>query len=107
MRNGMRKKEPPMSQRTCSCGFAAVDDSELAGHLGEMFIPADDAGADGVTHAEDGRRPPGQACLCGFTGPGAAALDEHLLAVFTPADRIGRDGRRHAAGPARRGVPTR
>lgn len=83
-----------MSQSTCSCGFAASDGDELADHLGEMFIPADDIGPDGVAHAEDAAD--NRACLCGLTGPDAAALDEHLLAVFTPADRIGRDGQRHS-----------
>ena len=89
-----------MSRHTCGCGFAASGGDELAEHLGEMFIPADDIGADGVRHAEDGRELPGRACVCGFTGPDPAALDEHLLAVFRPADEIGRDGRRHTAGPA-------
>lgn len=85
-----------MSQHACSCGFAASGSDEIAGHLGEMFIPADDIGPDGAAHAEDGRDVPGRACLCGFAGPGAAALDEHLLAAFTPEDRTGRDGRRHS-----------
>jgi hypothetical protein len=88
-----------VSQNACGCGFAASNSDELAGHLGEMFIPADDIGADGAAHAEDGRDVPGRACQCGFTGPGAEALDEHLLAAFTPADEIGRDGQRHAARP--------
>jgi hypothetical protein len=87
-----------MSHSACACGFTAPDDDALAEHLGEMFIPADDIGAGGAGHAEDGRDVPGRACLCGFTGPGPAALDAHLLAACTPADAIGRDGRRHAAG---------
>jgi hypothetical protein len=89
-----------MSHSVCSCGFTAPDGDELAGHLGEMFIPDDDVGTDGVTHAEDGRDVPGRACLCGFASPAAGGLDAHLLAAFTPTDRVGRDGRRHAAGPA-------
>jgi len=89
-----------MSHSACSCGFTPPDGDELAEHLGEMFIPADDVGGDGVTHAEDGRAVPGRACLCGFTNPSAGGLDAHLLATFTPAARIGRDGRRHAARPA-------
>ena len=58
-----------MSQNACACGFTASGGDELAEHLGEMFIPADDIGGDGVVHAEDGRDAPGRACLCGLHRP--------------------------------------
>ena len=82
-----------MSHSACGCGFAAANGDELAEHLGEMFVPADDTGPDGAVHAEDASD--NRTCLCGFTGPDTAALDEHLLAAFTPPDGIGHDGRHH------------
>jgi hypothetical protein len=93
-----------VSELACGCGLVAADSDELADHLGQMFIPADDVGIDGRPHAErfrpgaDGSR---RACLCGFAATGIAAFDAHLLAVFTPADGIGQDGQQHA----RRGEP--
>jgi hypothetical protein len=87
---------------TCSCGYAADSPEDLSDHLGEVFIPQNDASPDGQAHAEVARNadvkvPPGKRCACGFSAPDAAALDEHILAALTPDDRIGLDSRRHVA----------
>jgi hypothetical protein len=85
----------------CSCGFTGAAPQELGEHLGEMFIPDDDAGPDGVVHAESARDEPGRACLCGMAFGDADGLDAHLLRVFMTAAGPGRDGTRHipARGP--------
>ncbi len=85
---------------SCSCGYTADSPEDLSDHLGEVFIPGDDASPDGLAHAEvarDGNADvaPGRLCACGFAAPDAAALDEHILAMLTPRDRVGLDGRRH------------
>jgi hypothetical protein len=43
---------PLVSSATCSCGeqFATADD--LDDHFWAVFVPADDTGLDGKTHAE-------------------------------------------------------
>jgi hypothetical protein len=79
----------------CSCGFTGASSQELAGHLGEMFIPADDTAPDGVVHAESALEEPGRACLCGAAFGGKDALDAHLLRVFMTDAGPGRDGARH------------
>jgi hypothetical protein len=82
----------------CACGHPAASADELAEHLGEMFIPADDMASDGQRHAEL-HRPATDAtlweCACGFTTVDMPAFDAHLLAIFTPPDGIGADGRHH------------
>jgi hypothetical protein len=84
----------------CSCGYQADSPEDLGDHLGEVFIPENDASPDGQPHVEvaqdgDADVPPGKRCACGFSAPDATALDEHILAALTPNDRIGLDGRRH------------
>jgi hypothetical protein len=91
-----------LSAWRCACGYAAASREDLADHLGEQFIPADDAGAGGQAHAEGAREPDatglaraGWECLGGFDAPDLAGFDAHLLAVFTPPSGIGADGRGH------------
>jgi hypothetical protein len=86
----------------CSCGYNADSSEDLGDHLGEVFIPGNDASPDGQAHAEvtrdgDADVPSGKCCACGFAAPDATTLDEHILAALTPDDRIGLDGRRHSA----------
>jgi|tagenome__1003787_1003787.scaffolds.fasta_scaffold20769066_2 hypothetical protein len=95
-----------MSACRCACGYEAASSEDLADHLGEQFIPADDTDAGGQVHAEAAREQgatelarAGWRCLCGFGAPDLAGFDAHLLAVFTPPDRIGADARRHAQQP--------
>jgi hypothetical protein len=101
----------PMTEQACTCGYLAVDAEDLTVHCGEMFIPADDIGPDGLVHAESARDAGGPALAPGVLAPGVLAcrcgviasvaeFDQHLADVFTPADRIGTDGRRHAAAGA-------
>src|ERR1700758_2921107 len=92
-----------MTQQLCTCGYQADDAEDLAVHLGEMFIPADDIAPDGQVHCEAASNsgtpgPPTLTCRCGFAGP-VSDFDRHLLGVFAPADRIGLDGKRHASAP--------
>jgi len=85
---------------TCTCGHEAAEADEIGDHLAEMFTPADDRDARGITHAEvarDRSAPPAYTCLCGHAAGDRAALDAHLLGVFTPASGVGHDGRAHAA----------
>jgi hypothetical protein len=87
-----------MDEYQCRCGYEATSGDELADHLGEQFIPADDTATDGQRHAELLR--PGAdgtlwECLCGFSTVEMPEVDAHLLAVFTPPGAIGADGRRH------------
>jgi hypothetical protein len=97
----------------CSCGYTG-EAAGLAEHLGEVFIPADDTGADGQAHAEmaayaipaatghpGALNVSGFTCLCSFSTEESAAFDDHLLAMFVTPDRVGTDGIRHAevAGP--------
>jgi hypothetical protein len=94
--NGQQNAAAPGCE--CACGHLAASADELAEHLGEMFIPADDVASDGQRHAElfrpdaDGTL---WVCTCGFTSVEMRAFDTHLLAIFIPADAIGADGRRH------------
>jgi len=85
-----------MTGHTCACGYEAVSGDELADHIGELMIPADDIAPDGVRHAE-AAGPAGRRCLCGFPAESGPGLDEHLLAVFTAGGAVGRDGRGHDA----------
>jgi hypothetical protein len=78
----------------CSCGFTGAA-QDLAEHLGEMFIPADDTGPDGVVHAESAREESGRGCLCGLAFGGKDALDAYLLQVFVTDAGLGLDGARH------------
>ena len=78
----------------CNCGFTGTGE-DLVEHLGEMFIPADDTGPDGVVHAESARQEPGRACLCGLAFGGSDSLDAHLLQVFAAPAGLGLDGSRH------------
>ncbi len=87
----------------CLCGFAACAPEDLADHLHEAFMRADDTGHDGIRHAETARDiaanadPPSRlACLCGLTTASAAELDDHLLRVFTPADQVDQVGLKHS-----------
>ena len=75
----------------CLCGFTPAGEETLADHLGEMFVPSNDADESGQLHGET---VPGT-CLCGQIVASQAALDAHLLAAFTPPDQLGFDGRRH------------
>jgi anti-sigma regulatory factor (Ser/Thr protein kinase) len=97
-----QRERKPVSL-TCSCGYEAGNPTDLADHLGEVFIPSDDIAFDGQAHAEaarEGDRPGSliQTCICGFASDGA--LDEHFRRVFTPDDGIGLDGKRHVLEPA-------
>lgn len=87
-----------MSDHRCACGYPAASADELAEHLGEMFIPADDVAGDGQRHAEL-FRPDADGtlweCACGFSTVELRAFDAHLLGAFIPADGIGADGKRH------------
>ena len=87
----------------CTCGYEAAEAEELGDHLAEMFTPADDRDARGITHAEvarDRAAPPAYTCLCGHAAGDRAALDAHLLGVFTPPSGIGHDGLAHTAAVA-------
>ena len=87
---------------TCTCGYEAAEAEELGDHLAEMFTPADDRDARGITHAEvarDRSALPAYTCLCGHADE-RAALDSHLLGAFTPASGIGHDGLAHAVAVA-------
>jgi hypothetical protein len=85
-----------MTQPSCTCGYQADDADDLAVHLGEMFIPADDTAPDGQVHCEGASTSGILTCRCGFAGA-VGDFDQHLLAMFTPDDHIGLDGKRHAA----------
>lgn len=96
----------------CSCGYKADSPEDLNDHLGEAFIPGNDAAPDGQAHAEvarDGDAPvsPGRRCACGFAAPDAVALDQHILAALTPADHVGLDGHRHVPELTDFGHPNR
>ena len=83
----------------CTCGYATAEVDELGDHLAEIFAPADDRDARGITHAEvarDRSAPASYTCLCGHAAGERAALDAHLLAAFVPASAIGHDGRPYA-----------
>jgi hypothetical protein len=89
-----------MTQHRCTCGYEAESPEDLTVHFGEMFIPADDVGADGHVHAEAARdkgtpKPASLTCWCGVI-TSFGGFDQHLIDVFTPADRIGLDGTKHA-----------
>jgi hypothetical protein len=95
------RKDTPMNESTCACGFVPTDDYHLADHLGEAFIPANDRGSDGRLHAEAARDAASVAggtlaCLCGYRAADGAALDAHLFLVFAPAGQPGLDGQPHS-----------
>lgn len=88
----------------CLCGYEAISDEDLTGHLAEVFMPDDDRGTDGWLHAEAATGPHEAStgaqcvihCLCGYLAAGLRELDTHLAEVFTPSDQVGHDGIRHA-----------
>jgi hypothetical protein len=43
---------PTVSSTACSCGEAFATAEDLDDHFGEVFIPRDDTGLDGLQHAE-------------------------------------------------------
>jgi serine/threonine-protein kinase RsbW len=98
------RKEPPMSQLLCTCGYQAEDPADLTAHFGDMFIPKDDIAPDGQAHYENSQlkhtsagmpAPATLTCRCGVT-TNFSDFDQHLLAIFAPADRIGSDGQKHS-----------
>ena len=84
-----------MNEFRCACGYQVASDDELADHVGDLMIPADDTAPDGVRHAEVAGTG-GRQCLCGFAAKTGTGLDEHLLGVFSAVGAVGRDGRRHS-----------
>jgi hypothetical protein len=82
-----------LTERRCSCGYAADDADGLSDHLLEVFTSENDVGLDGEVHFEGDSR---LACACGFIAIFIAELDAHFFRVFVAPGRVGLDGVRHA-----------
>src|SRR5215510_9109708 len=82
-----------VTERRCSCGYAADDADGLSDHLLEVFTSKNDVGLDGRVHFEGDAR---LACACGFIAISIAELDAHFFRAFVAPGQIGQDGMRHA-----------
>jgi len=82
-----------VTERRCSCGYAADDADGLSDHLLEVFTSKNDVGLDGKVHFEGDAR---LACACGYAAITIAELDAHFFRAFVAPGRMGVDGMRHA-----------
>ena len=92
-----------VTERQCSCGYAADDAEGLLDHLLEVFTSETDVGLDGRVHFEGDVR---LACACGFTAVTIAELDAHFFGAFVAPGRMGVDGVRHAPASDGHSRPT-